>query len=94
MTWRVVIPFLLALAFGGNVASGARLLLAITAYMYVAMAAVQLGVAIWLDNPWILLMLIPAIVTTSVIIAKEERYLEEQLGTVYTRYKASVRRWL
>jgi protein-S-isoprenylcysteine O-methyltransferase Ste14 len=62
--------------------------------MYVAMAAVQLGVAIWLNNFWILLMLIPAIVTTSVIIAKEERYLEGQLGTEYTRYRASVRRWL
>lgn len=62
--------------------------------MYVAMAAVQLGVAICLDNFWILLMLIPAIVTTSVIIAKEERYLEGQLGTAYTRYRASVRRWL
>jgi protein-S-isoprenylcysteine O-methyltransferase Ste14 len=62
--------------------------------MYVAMAAVQLGVAIWLNNFWILLMLIPAIVITSVIIAKEERYLEGQLGTAYSRYRASVRRWL
>jgi protein-S-isoprenylcysteine O-methyltransferase Ste14 len=62
--------------------------------MYVAMAAVQLGVAILLNNFWILLLLVPALVTTSVIIAKEERYLEGQLGTAYTRYRASVRRWL
>ena len=62
--------------------------------MYVAMATVQLGVAILLNNLWILLMLVPAIVATSVIIAKEERYLEGQLGTAYTRYRASVRRWL
>jgi protein-S-isoprenylcysteine O-methyltransferase Ste14 len=62
--------------------------------MYVALAAVQLGVAIWLDNLWILLMLVPAVLATSVIIAKEERYLEGQLGTAYTRYRASVRRWL
>jgi protein-S-isoprenylcysteine O-methyltransferase Ste14 len=62
--------------------------------MYVALAAVQLGVAIWLDNLWILLMLVPAVLVTSVIIAKEERYLEGQLGTAYTRYRASVRRWL
>ena len=62
--------------------------------MYVAMAAVQLGVAIWLNNLWVLLMLIPAIVTTSVIVAKEERYLDAHLGTAYTRYRASVRRWL
>jgi protein-S-isoprenylcysteine O-methyltransferase Ste14 len=62
--------------------------------MYVAMAAVQLGVAIWLNNFWILLMLIPAIVVTSVIIRKEERYLDGQLGTEYTSYRASVRRWV
>jgi protein-S-isoprenylcysteine O-methyltransferase Ste14 len=62
--------------------------------MYVAMATAQLGVAIWLNNLWILLLLIPAIVITSVIIAKEERYLEGHLGTAYTRYSASVRRWL
>jgi protein-S-isoprenylcysteine O-methyltransferase Ste14 len=62
--------------------------------MYVVMATVQLGVAIWLNSLWILLMLIPAMVITSVIIAKEERYLEGQLGTAYTRYSASVRRWL
>ena len=62
--------------------------------MYVSLTAVQLGVAILLNNLWICLMLIPAIVTTSVIIAKEERYLEGQLGTAYTRYRASVRRWL
>jgi protein-S-isoprenylcysteine O-methyltransferase Ste14 len=62
--------------------------------MYIAMAAVQVGVAILLNNLWILLMLVPAIVTTSVIIAKEERYLEGQMGTAYTRYRASVRRWL
>jgi protein-S-isoprenylcysteine O-methyltransferase Ste14 len=62
--------------------------------MYVAMAAAQLGVAIWFNNLWVLLMLVPAIVTTSVIIAKEERYLEGHLGMAYTRYRASVRRWL
>jgi protein-S-isoprenylcysteine O-methyltransferase Ste14 len=61
--------------------------------MYVAMAAVQLGVAIWLNNFWILLLLIPAIVVTSVIIEKEERYLDRHLGTEYTSYRASVRRW-
>ena len=62
--------------------------------MYVAMAVVQLGVAVWLNNLWILLMIIPAIVVTSVIIAREERYLEANLGGAYTRYRASVRRWL
>jgi protein-S-isoprenylcysteine O-methyltransferase Ste14 len=62
--------------------------------MYVALAVVQLGVAVWLNNLWILLMLIPAIVVTSVIIVREERYLETHLGGAYTRYKGSVRRWL
>lgn len=62
--------------------------------MYVSMVSVQLGVAIWLNNFWILLMLIPAIVVTSVIIEKEERYLDTHLGTEYTSYRASVRRWL
>jgi protein-S-isoprenylcysteine O-methyltransferase Ste14 len=62
--------------------------------MYVAMAVVQLGMAIWLNNFWILLMLIPAIVATSVVIRKEERYLDTHLGTEYTSYRASVRRWL
>jgi protein-S-isoprenylcysteine O-methyltransferase Ste14 len=62
--------------------------------MYIALAAVQFGVAIWLNNLWIFLMLAPAILATSVIIAKEERYLEGQLGAAYVRYRASVRRWL
>ncbi len=52
------------------------------------------AVALWLNNFWILLMLIPAIVVTSVIIKKEERYLDKQLGTDYTSYRASDRRCL
>jgi len=62
--------------------------------MYVAMAVVQVGVAIWLNNFWILLMLIPAMVVTSVIVKREERYLDRHLGAEYTSYRASVRRWL
>jgi protein-S-isoprenylcysteine O-methyltransferase Ste14 len=62
--------------------------------MYVGMAVVQLGVALRLNNFWILVMLIPAIVITSFIIRREERYLDRHLGTEYASYRAAVRRWL
>lgn len=63
--------------------------------MYVSMGLLQAGVGFALSNGW-LLLLVP--VTWAVIyfiaIRHEESYLEGKFGSVYTDYKASVRRWL
>jgi protein-S-isoprenylcysteine O-methyltransferase Ste14 len=62
---------------------------------YVALIAIQVGVGLLLDNVWILLFLIPALVTMHYgVIIREEAYLERKFGDEYLRYKENVRRWL
>jgi protein-S-isoprenylcysteine O-methyltransferase Ste14 len=62
---------------------------------YVAMIVMSIGVAILLDNPWILLAIAPAVLVIRFeVIAKEEAILEREFGGDYRRYKARVRRWL
>jgi protein-S-isoprenylcysteine O-methyltransferase Ste14 len=62
--------------------------------MYVSMGLLQAGIGIGLANGWVVL-LVPAVWVVIYLIAirHEEAYLEEKFGTVYTEYKASVRRW-
>ena len=63
--------------------------------LYVSLAALQLGIGLWTNILWVVLMLIPAgIVMTTQVIAREEAYLERAFGEDYLRYKASVRRWI
>jgi len=63
--------------------------------LYIVLTLAQLTVAIWLNNLWIVLLVIPSvIVISSYAIAREERYLETLFGQQYMDYKKRVRRWL
>jgi protein-S-isoprenylcysteine O-methyltransferase Ste14 len=63
--------------------------------IYLAFSLFQTGIALWVNDAWILATLLPAICVMSfVVIPREERYLEVRFGEEYIRYKASVRRWL
>lgn len=49
----------------------------------------------WLNNLWLVIMLIPAVGTiAAVVIPREERFLERNFREEYLYYKAAVRRWL
>jgi protein-S-isoprenylcysteine O-methyltransferase Ste14 len=62
--------------------------------IYFAFSLLQLGIAIWVDSLWLIATLIAAVVLmASVVIPREERYLEERFGAEYRDYRASVRRW-
>ena len=62
--------------------------------IYLAFSVFQLGVAIWVNSLWLLATLAGAVVLVSVVIRREERYLEQEFGAEYLEYKRSVRRWL
>jgi protein-S-isoprenylcysteine O-methyltransferase Ste14 len=63
--------------------------------IYLAFSLFQTGIALGINDAWILVTLLPAIAVMSfVVIPREERYLEAHFGEEYARYKASVRRWL
>ena len=63
--------------------------------MYVGLAALYLGVTLWVDSLWPILFLPIALFTIQrFVIAREERYLEAKFGDQYRGYKARVRRWL
>jgi protein-S-isoprenylcysteine O-methyltransferase Ste14 len=63
--------------------------------IYLAFSLFQTGIAVGVNDAWVLITLLPAIsVMSLVVIPREERYLEARFGEEYSRYKASVRRWL
>ncbi len=63
--------------------------------VYLAFSWAQIGIALLLNNAWILIALIPALLTVYYgVILREEKYLEEKFGKEYLRYKKSVRRWI
>jgi protein-S-isoprenylcysteine O-methyltransferase Ste14 len=63
--------------------------------MYVGLAALYLGVTLWVDSLWPVLFLPVALFTVQrFVIAREERYLESKFGDQYRSYKARVRRWI
>ncbi len=54
-----------------------------------------IGLAVGLDNLWLLLMLAPfALVIRYGVVAREEVYLDRRFGAVYRAYRSRVRRWL
>lgn len=63
--------------------------------MYLGMLLIDLGVALWFDVFWAL-VLAPAVIplVNLLVIRKEERYLEATFGDEYRRFKAQVRRWI
>jgi protein-S-isoprenylcysteine O-methyltransferase Ste14 len=63
--------------------------------IYLAWAIFQLGLGIWLGNPWIVLLLVPAIILVNMLaIIPEERFLEDRFGQGFRDYRSRVRRWL
>lgn len=63
--------------------------------MYVGFTVTYLGLALGLNAPIALALLLPCLVLmTWGVIAREERYLEAKFGQPYRDYKQRVRRWL
>ena len=63
--------------------------------IYIGMFLGQTGLAIGLDNLWVLAALVPFyLVIRYGVVAREEAYLERKFGDVYLGYKSRVRRWL
>ncbi len=63
--------------------------------MYLGITLVQLGLGLALDNLWISLFAVPALMVVHVIaVLPEEAYLSQKFGTHYERYLAQVRRYL
>jgi len=63
--------------------------------IYVSFVIVGLGVAFAVNSVWIALMMMPLMmIINRIVIAKEERYLEERFGAEYLTYKEKVRRWI
>lgn len=63
--------------------------------IYVAFVLIHLGVAAWFGSWWLLVTLGASIgVIATSVVPREERFLEARFGSLYSAYKASVRRWL
>jgi len=63
--------------------------------LYLGGVCLLAGIALVLNLPWSLALLLPAVVACHyLLIAPEERYLAARFGAEYTQYAASVRRWL
>lgn len=63
--------------------------------MYLSLTLLYVGLALWFDVFWALVLLPVAIVVIRYyVISGEERYLERKFGEEYLRYKTRVRRWL
>jgi protein-S-isoprenylcysteine O-methyltransferase Ste14 len=63
--------------------------------IYLAFSVLHLGIAIWVNSPWLVATLVVAVaVMAIVVIPREERYLEGRFGTEYLTYRAAARRWL
>ncbi len=63
--------------------------------IYISFALFDFGVALLLNNLWILFALVPLMLYVDRgIVRREERSLERQFGEEYVEYKRSVRRWL
>jgi protein-S-isoprenylcysteine O-methyltransferase Ste14 len=62
--------------------------------IYLAFSLLQLGLAGWMNSLWLIATLTAAIALMTMVIAREERYLERKFGAEYMDYKASVRRWI
>ena len=63
--------------------------------IYVGMLLLYAGIGIAARSPWILILGLPlVIVMRTIVVAREEAYLERRFGDAYRDYKARVRRWL
>jgi protein-S-isoprenylcysteine O-methyltransferase Ste14 len=63
--------------------------------IYLGMFLGLIGLAIALDNLWLLMTLVPFVLVIRYgVVAREEAYLERKFGDVYRGYRSRVRRWL
>jgi len=63
--------------------------------IYLSFILLVLGLAICLDDLWLVITLLPAIwLIATAVIPREERFLEQNFSDQYSSYKATVRRWL
>ena len=63
--------------------------------MYLGFAITYLGLAIGLNAPTAIALLLPCLVLmTWGVVLREERYLERKFGQAYLDYRKRVRRWL
>jgi protein-S-isoprenylcysteine O-methyltransferase Ste14 len=63
--------------------------------MYVALGLLYLGLALWLNVLWpVFLLPVVYVLLWSLVVEREERYLEEAFGETYVAYRSRVRRWL
>lgn len=63
--------------------------------LYLGGVCVLVGIALAANLPWVLVLLLPALVACHyILIAPEERYLATRFGDEYHVYARSVHRWL
>jgi protein-S-isoprenylcysteine O-methyltransferase Ste14 len=63
--------------------------------LYLGGICIVIGVALTLNLPWVLVLLLPALVACHYfLIVLEERYLVTTFGEDYRTYAASVHRWI
>ena len=63
--------------------------------IYLSFVLLVLGLSVWLNDLWLLVTLVPAIgFIVAIVVPREERFLERNFPEQYSRYKATVRRWL
>jgi protein-S-isoprenylcysteine O-methyltransferase Ste14 len=63
--------------------------------MYLSLVLLALGVGLWMNTWWVIVLLVPAVVVIDrFVIAREEAYLRRRFGGAYDAYTRRVRRWL
>lgn len=63
--------------------------------LYLGGICAWVGIALTLDLPWMLPLLLPALIGCHAILVRpEERYLAARFGEEYRAYSAAVHRWL
>jgi protein-S-isoprenylcysteine O-methyltransferase Ste14 len=62
---------------------------------YLSLTLVYLGVGFFLNNGWVLILVIPVLLVMDLwVVRREESHLEAKFGDEYRKYKSEVRRWL
>lgn len=63
--------------------------------LYLGGIAILVGVALVLNLPWLIVLLLPALIAChTILIAPEERYLLDRFGEEYRLYRERVGRWI